>query len=163
MGIFNKNGGAKSRSAATTLIAKGCVVSGKLKLESDIQVDGRVDGQLNVDGALVISESGYIKGEVFAKRLVVNGTLEGSCHAERIQILSKGQVKGKIFSQNLSIEPGGKFYGETSELPKEEVVAINTKPQDNVKAQDNAKNQEIAKTQDIDSGAKKPERALKTA
>ncbi|WP_182008980.1 polymer-forming cytoskeletal protein [Vibrio sp. B1FLJ16] len=130
MGIFSRNRGTKSRSAAATLIAKGCAVSGKLKLENDIQVDGKVDGQLNVEGALVISESGYVKGETFAKKLIVNGTIEGVCHAEHIQILSKGQVKGKIFSQNLSIEPGGKFFGETAELPKEEIVAINPKSKD---------------------------------
>ncbi len=145
MGIFSRNRGAKSRSAAATLIAKGCVVSGKLKLENDIQVDGKVDGQLNVEGTLVISESGYVKGEVIAKRMVVNGVIEGVCHAEHIQVLSKGQVKGKILSQNLSIEPGGKFFGETAELPKEDVVSINTKSKDD------------------DSVAKKQERVMKTA
>ncbi len=106
---------------------------------------------MNVEGALVISESGCVKGEVFAKRLIVNGTLDGSCHAESIQILSKGQVKGKIYSENLSIEPGGKFYGETAELPKEEVVAITTNNTSN------------AKNKDADTGVKKQERALKTA
>lgn len=130
MGIFNTNRGTSSRSAASTLIAKGCVVSGKLKLENDIQVDGVVDGQLHVEGALVIAESGCVKGEVFAKQLVVNGTLEGSCHAEHIQILAKGRVKGKIWSHNLSIEPGGKFYGETAEFPEEEVIAITAKNKD---------------------------------
>lgn len=145
MGIFNRNRGAKSRSAAATLIAKDCAVSGKIKVEHDIQVDGKVDGQLNVEGTLVVSESGYVKGEVIAKELIVNGTIEGTCHAESTQILSKGQVKGKIFSQNLSIEPGGKFYGETAELPEEEVVSISTKSKDD------------------DSAAKKPERVMKTA
>ncbi len=45
MGIFSKNSGTKSRSAAATLIAKGCTISGKLTLESDMQVDGIVDGK----------------------------------------------------------------------------------------------------------------------
>jgi cytoskeletal protein CcmA (bactofilin family) len=124
MGIFSKNSGTKSRSAASTLIAKGCVISGKLKLENDIQVDGIVEGQLHIEGVMVVAESGRVKGEVFAKQLIVNGILEGDCHAEQIQILANGRVKGKVWSNNLSIEPGGKFFGETAELPEKEVVTI---------------------------------------
>ncbi len=95
MGIFSKNSGTKSRSAAATLIAKGCTISGKLKLESDIQVDGIVDGQVHVEGSLVVAESGRVKGEIFAKQLIVNGIVEGNCHAEHIQILANGRVKAK--------------------------------------------------------------------
>ncbi|MGR5177405.1 polymer-forming cytoskeletal protein [Vibrio parahaemolyticus] len=124
MGIFSKNSGTTSRSTAATLIAKGCTISGKLKLENDIQVDGTVDGQVHVEGSLVVAESGRVKGEVFAKQLIVNGMLEGDCHAEHIQILSNGRVKGKIWSNNLSIEPGGKFFGETAELQEKEVVNL---------------------------------------
>ncbi|USD62852.1 polymer-forming cytoskeletal protein [Vibrio sp. SCSIO 43140] len=134
MGIFSKNSGTKSRSAASTLIAKGCVISGKLKLENDIQVDGVVDGQLHIEGVLVVAESGRVKGEVFAKQLVVNGILEGDCHAEQIQILANGRVKGKVWSNNLSIEPGGKFFGETAELPEKEVVSLKSQTSKEVSA-----------------------------
>ncbi|AYV23943.1 MULTISPECIES: polymer-forming cytoskeletal protein [Vibrio] len=127
MGIFSKNSGTKSRSAAATLIAKGCTISGKLKLESDIQVDGIVDGQVHVEGSLVVAESGRVKGEIFAKQLIVNGIVEGNCHAEHIQILANGRVKGKVWSNNLSIEPGGKFFGETAEFPDDEVVSLKSK------------------------------------
>ncbi|MCG9663296.1 bactofilin family protein [Vibrio mediterranei] len=127
MGIFSKNSGTKSRSAAATLIAKGCTISGKLKLESDIQVDGIVDGQVHVEGSLVVAESGRVKGEIFAKQLIVNGIVEGNCHAEHIQILANGRVKGKVWSNNLSIEPGGKFFGETAEFPDHEVVNLKSK------------------------------------
>ncbi|WP_229653505.1 polymer-forming cytoskeletal protein, partial [Vibrio parahaemolyticus] len=39
-------------------MAKGCTVSGELKVENDVQIDGIVDGQLNVEGTLVVAESG---------------------------------------------------------------------------------------------------------
>lgn len=126
MGIFNKNSKKKSRSTTTTLIAKGCTISGKLKLESDIQVDGVVDGQVHVEGSLVVAESGRIKGDIFSKHIIINGTVEGICHSEHIQILSNGLIKGKVFSNNLSIEPGGKFYGEVAELKNQEVVERNS-------------------------------------
>ncbi|MGR5092078.1 bactofilin family protein [Vibrio maritimus] len=155
MGIFSKNSGTKSRSAASTLIAKGCVISGKLKLENDIQVDGVVDGQLHIEGVLVVAESGRVKGEVFAKQLVVNGILEGDCHAEQIQILANGRVKGKVWSNNLSIEPGGKFFGETAELPEKEVVSLKSQTSKEVNA---------AKANTAKTDSKAPEaKAVKTA
>ncbi|KFA95314.1 hypothetical protein HW45_26140 [Vibrio sp. ER1A] len=64
---------------------------------------------------------------MFAKQLIVNGIVEGNCHAEHIQILANGRVKGKVWSNNLSIEPGGKFFGETAEFPDHEVVNLKSK------------------------------------
>ncbi|MFZ3511505.1 polymer-forming cytoskeletal protein [Vibrio harveyi] len=127
MGIFNQNRGTTSSPTASTLIAKGCTVSGELKVESDIQIDGIVEGQLHVEGTLVVAESGRIKGDVYAKQLVINGVLDGNFHAEHIQVLAKGRVSGKIWSNNLSIEPGGKFFGEAAELPEKEVVTLKDK------------------------------------
>ncbi|UMM05090.1 polymer-forming cytoskeletal protein [Vibrio campbellii] len=127
MGIFNQNRGTTSGSSASTLVAKGCSVSGELKVESDIQVDGIIEGQLHVEGALVVAESGRVKGDIYAKQLIVNGLLDGNCHAEHIQVLAKGRVSGKIWSNNLSIEPGGKFFGEAAELPEKEVVTLKNK------------------------------------
>lgn len=80
---------------------------------------------MHVDGTLVVAESGCVKGEVYAKQLIVNGKLDGNCYVERVQVLSKGRVSGKIWSNNLSIEPGGKFFGEAAELPEKEVVSLN--------------------------------------
>ncbi|ELI5411525.1 polymer-forming cytoskeletal protein [Vibrio parahaemolyticus] len=142
MGIFDKNRGTTSSSAASTLIAKGCAVSGELKVENDVQIDGIVDGQLNVEGTLVVAESGRVTGDVYAKQLIINGILDGNCHAEHIQVLTKGRVSGKIWSNNLSIEPGGKFFGEAAELPEKEVVSLKGKAQESATAKDNSANTE---------------------
>ncbi len=132
MGIFDKT--VEQRVAQQLqLIAKGCTVSGELKVENDVQIDGIVDGQLNVEGTLVVAESGRVTGDVYAKQLIINGILDGNCHAEHIQVLTKGRVSGKIWSNNLSIEPGGKFFGEAAELP-EKVVSLKGKVQESATA-----------------------------
>ncbi len=76
---------------------------------------------------MVVAESGRVKSDIYAKQLIVNGLLDGNCHAEHIQVLAKGRVSGKIWSNNLSIEPGGKFFGEAAELPEKEVVTLKDK------------------------------------
>lgn len=69
---------------------------------------------------LKISESGYVIGEIITERLIINGNFEGTCHAKYIEILSCGRVSGTVYSDNLSIEPGGKFMGITN--PSDEVL-----------------------------------------
>ncbi|CAE6966867.1 Polymer-forming cytoskeletal [Vibrio sp. B1ASS3] len=82
---------------------------------------------MHVEGTLIVAESGRVKGDIYAKQLIVNGLLDGNCHAEHIQVLAKGRVSGKIWSNNLSIEAGGKFFGEAAELPEKEVVTLKEK------------------------------------
>jgi cytoskeletal protein CcmA (bactofilin family) len=113
MGIFSKQSRAKSQQSVTTVIAKGCSISGQLKLESDIQIDGTIEGQIEAAKTLIISRSGMVSGEVHASRVLINGDFEGTCYADQIEILSCGRVTGTIYSDNLSIEQGGKFNGIT--------------------------------------------------
>ncbi|EDP59718.1 Ccm2-related protein [Vibrio sp. AND4] len=82
---------------------------------------------MHVEGTLIIAESGRVKGDIYAKQLIVNGLLDGNSHAEHIQILPKGRVSGKIWSNNLSIEPGGRFFGEAAELAEKEGVTLKDK------------------------------------
>ncbi|MCK6264329.1 polymer-forming cytoskeletal protein [Vibrio sp. ZSDE26] len=124
MGIFSKQGRVKSQQSATTVIAKGCSIEGQLRLESDLQVDGAVDGEIKAEHTLTISETGIVSGEVYAERVLVNGKFEGTCHAETIEILSRGSVVGTIYSDNLSIQPGGKFTGVTHATPEQQVVEL---------------------------------------
>ncbi|MGF1856029.1 polymer-forming cytoskeletal protein [Vibrio anguillarum] len=99
-------------------------MSGELRLESDIQIDGSVEGQLHVDKTIVISETGTVNGELYAGHIIINGEFQGTCHATKIEILSKGSVTGSIYSDDLSIEQGGRFNGVTYPAPEKQVVEL---------------------------------------
>ena len=120
MGIFSGSDRVKSKSPATTLIAEGCAINGELKVENLLQIDGQVEGQIEADTQVKISKSGYVIGEIKTKRLIINGYFEGTCYADHIEILSCGSVNGEVYSDNLSIEPGGKFMGITTPSEKPE-------------------------------------------
>ncbi len=105
-----------------------------------MQVDGTVEGEIHVDKTLIISESGRASGEIFAKHLVINGVFEGTCHATKIEILRRGKVSGTIYSDDLSIEQGGRFNGIThpaeNNTDNKSVVELADKVKE-VKAQEN--------------------------
>ncbi|WOD08023.1 polymer-forming cytoskeletal protein [Marinomonas sp. GJ51-6] len=113
MGIFGGNNRVKSQSSTTTLIAEGCSINGHIKVENQLQIDGYVEGQIEVNNLLRISETGNVVGEILTERLIINGTFEGVCRATYIEVLSSGRVTGTVYSDNLSIESGGKFMGVT--------------------------------------------------
>ncbi|MFT2096985.1 bactofilin family protein [Marinomonas sp. 2405UD66-6] len=120
MGIFGGNNRVKSQSSTTTLIAEGCSINGHIKVENQLQIDGYVEGQIEVKNLLRISETGNVVGEILTERLIINGTFEGVCRATYIEVLSSGRVTGTVYSDNLSIESGGKFMGVTK--PPEELA-----------------------------------------
>ena len=132
MGIFNKQSKATGQHATTTVIAKGCNITGELQLACDIQVDGIIEGKLRIDKNLVVSKSGRIKGEIYADKIIVNGLIEGTCYANAIEIIESGKISGTIYCDNLSIEQGGKFFGSTHPAEKEQVVEL--PPRDKVEA-----------------------------
>jgi len=121
MGIFGGSSTVKSQSSATTLIAEGCTINGHIQVASQLQIDGHVEGQIDAIKQIKISESGKVLGEINTEKLIINGHFEGICYATYIEILSCGRVSGTVYSDNLSIEPGGKFTGITN--PAEKNVA----------------------------------------
>ena len=123
MGIFSGQSRVKSQSSTTTLIAEGCTINGRLKVENQLQIDGYVEGKIEAANRLKISESGNVLGEITTEHLIINGHFEGTCHATNIEILRCGNVSGTIYSDNLSIEPGGKFTGITN--PSEKIEPDN--------------------------------------
>ncbi len=56
--------------------------------------------------------------------MIVNGNFEGTCHADKIEILSKGVVNGTLHTDDLSIEHGGRFNGMTHPATGENVTQL---------------------------------------
>jgi cytoskeletal protein CcmA (bactofilin family) len=73
---------------------------------------------------VVISQGGYVNGEIFAEKIVVNGIVEGTCVANGIEILEKGKITGSAYSDNLSIDRGGLFFGDIHPMVSQPVAKI---------------------------------------
>lgn len=60
-----------------------------------------------------VGKNGHIKGEVVTERLVVQGFVEGTIDAQRVEIKAAGHVLGEIKSNELVIEAKGIFEGNS--------------------------------------------------
>lgn len=116
MSVFSKNSQKKlvDASKSATVIASGTKIIGDITLSSSLHVDGEVEGIIHSDNVVTIGANGKVNGEIIAEDLVINGALTGSVKSNTIEILSEGHVKGKLSYNELTIEKGAVFEGETS-------------------------------------------------
>ncbi|ABM03353.1 hypothetical protein DUF583 [Psychromonas ingrahamii 37] len=126
MGLFSSKTGTTDQHSTATVIATGCSITGTVQLACDIQIDGEVEGKIISEKSIVISHSGKVKGEVYANNVIINGTLEGTVHADSIEILEKGQINGSIYTDKLSIDKGGLFLGNTNPRKNDQVTSISS-------------------------------------
>ncbi len=95
-----------------TLIGNGSFVSGNLKVNGFIRIDGDIDGNLDTDGAVIISEKARIRGNINAKSVIVGGIVLGDISArEGVKLLSSSVVIGNILTRKVRMEDKVIFHG----------------------------------------------------
>ncbi|HTQ12814.1 MAG TPA: polymer-forming cytoskeletal protein [Rhizomicrobium sp.] len=98
------------RSAAPSIISADLVVQGTLTSTGDIQIDGRVEGDVRSSG-LVIGDKAFIQGEVFADDVTVRGRVQGGIRARKVLLCATCHVEGNILHEAFAVEAGAFFEG----------------------------------------------------
>ena len=65
---------------------------------------------------MTIGKSGSFIGEVHSKIVSISGSFNGQCHSESITVKASGVVTGELFSNDLVIDKGGVFNGQSAAL-----------------------------------------------
>lgn len=99
-----------ARSSAPSIISADLIVNGTLISTGDIQVDGRVEGDVRSAG-LVIGDKAFINGEVMAEDVTVRGRVQGSIKARKILLCATSHVEGNILHEAFAVETGAFFEG----------------------------------------------------
>jgi cytoskeletal protein CcmA (bactofilin family) len=100
----------RTMRAAPSIISVDLTVVGTLNAGGDIQVDGKVDGDITT-GSLTLGEKAVVNGDVFAEEVVIRGKIIGTIRARKVQLCSTCHVEGDIFHQALAVETGAYFEG----------------------------------------------------
>jgi cytoskeletal protein CcmA (bactofilin family) len=98
------------RSAAPSIISSDLVVNGSLSSTGDIQIDGRVEGDVQSAG-LVIGDKAFVNGEVMAEDITIRGRVQGSIRARKVLLCSTSHVEGNILHEAFAVETGAFFEG----------------------------------------------------
>jgi len=94
------------------LISNGTDITGDIRSNGDIRIDGSLTGNLNTKGKVVVGTTGKVKGEIICKNSEVAGFIEGKITVTQLlNLKASSKINGDIITSKLSIEPGAVFSG----------------------------------------------------
>lgn len=96
-----------------TIIAEDTLFDGTLNSESDIRINGTLEGEMNVSGKVIVSDTGRISGTLSAEAAVIAGTVTGDIViAQKLSLTESAHVEGSIQTDRLVVEEGAVFEGD---------------------------------------------------
>lgn len=93
-------------------IGAGVTIRGRVHGALSLQVAGRIEGEVSLDGALTVLSGGEVTADVSASEVVVQGTLTGNVTStERVRIEAGGRLIGDVRTPRLSVAEGATLRG----------------------------------------------------
>jgi len=123
--VFKKKE-TKKVSAATvirkeppSIISADLHIVGDLEGDGEIQVEGRVDGNIRCE-SLTVGESGQVEGKIVVNSLRVLGTITGSVRAHTVSMMETARMIGDVAHQKIEIRAGALVDGLYKHLKPED-------------------------------------------
>lgn len=111
-------GGKKTMAFSNnhTLISRAAKIVGDLHFSGDLQIEGKICGNVIAEGdkdaKLVVAESGLVEGDIRAPVAVINGKVVGDIHSSKhIELAAKAIVEGSIHYQLIEMVKGSQVNG----------------------------------------------------
>jgi cytoskeletal protein CcmA (bactofilin family) len=102
-----------------TMIGRGISISGDVKADSNLRVEGLIEGH-NVQSSqdVEIAECGRVVANVSAKVVRIAGEVTGDISgSEKVMIARSGKVQGNIVAPRVQLEDGALFRGSIDMNP----------------------------------------------
>lgn len=100
-------------SNSINIITAGTIIKGDITASGDFRLDGTLEGNIQLNGKLVVGDSGVVNGNILCVNANIIGTVNGNLSVkELLSLNATARVKGDILINKLSIEPGAVFSGK---------------------------------------------------
>lgn len=115
----------------TSVIGKDAIVRGKLRGEGDVEIAGRLEGDVRVDGEVTVAPGGLVIAMINAQRIVVRGSVRGDVTAtEFLELGPEARIIGNLRAPSIAIEEGALIRGQVetgtkSRAPQKAVATRN--------------------------------------
>lgn len=97
---------------SATHIGQDIVIDGKLQGQGVLRIEGKVVGEIDHGGTVVVGERALVQATVRVKELVVHGRVEGKIEAERCEILATAHVEGELKAGRITVAEGAVILGQ---------------------------------------------------
>lgn len=111
--MFQKiNKSNSTDSASINLIGNGTTIVGDIKSNGDVRIDGVLNGNISINGKLVVGSTGKIEGNIMCQNADISGDIKGKINVSELLILkASAKLVGDIITGKISIEPNATFTG----------------------------------------------------
>lgn len=116
-------------SNSHTLISRATKVTGDLYFSGELQLEGKVTGNIiaenEKDAKLVIADTGVVEGEVRAPVVVVNGEVRGNIYSSKhLELAAKGKVIGTVHYHSIEMVKGSQVNGSMVNTQQQVIGAL---------------------------------------
>lgn len=129
-----QNGSALSLN----VISEETHLEGNITSTSDFRIAGRVYGDLDIKGKLLLTSEAVIRGEIRVDQADISGSIRGEVIAsDKVVLRGNAKLNGNIYTRVLVIDEGAYFQGEchmTEDLPRK--ITENVESDDSEQEQD---------------------------
>ncbi len=88
-------------------------IKGEIVGEGDLELAGRFEGIINVNGRVIVGERAEVDADISASTIVVGGKVRGNLNASgRVEILPQGILTGNLKSGSFAAADGALVKGE---------------------------------------------------
>ena len=95
-----------------TILSPDIDFSGILNFEKPFLIRGRLSGEIDARGLLVVDEEAVVAADIRASRVVIRGSVKGNVTAaEKVEITVSGRLEGNVSAPEIFMETGCVFNG----------------------------------------------------
>lgn len=100
----------ETNSLAVNLISNGTTFKGDIQTDSDLRIDGVLNGTIQSKGKVIIGETGQVEGEVQCNNADISGKTNANLKiTELLTLRATAKINGEVLTKKLSIEEGAVF------------------------------------------------------
>lgn len=97
----------------SSIIGEDMVIEGNITARDAIRIEGTLKGDVSSEGALVISSTGKVVGNVKGSNVMVAGMIEGDLYSGgRTEVAATGRIIGNISTKSLIVDENAVFQGQ---------------------------------------------------
>jgi cytoskeletal protein CcmA (bactofilin family) len=102
-----------------TILSPDIDFSGTLNFEKPFLIRGRLSGEINAKGLLVIDEEAVVEANISAPKVVIKGSVKGNVTAsDKVEVTITGKLIGNVTAPEIFMETGCVFNGRCTMTEK---------------------------------------------
>lgn len=102
-----------------TVLGTNSVLTGALESKANVRLDGSFEGRLEIDGNILVGETGKIIADINARNIVIAGSVRGNVNGNKVQLLRSSRVWGDISAAAITTEEGAFIDGKITMVKHE--------------------------------------------